>query len=213
MNHPADSEHLKGFQPSIRTITEAFQLPTDFFERLGEEDDWSLVIKLHALLETTLGWYLDGYLKPYGLDWLIGKMDLSGGRINKIEVALQTGGLDGSQAKFIRAVSKIRNRLVHNIRHVRFDLKDYISNLPASEKHEFSSDILAINITDNWTEDERVQLRASVINAPRAAVFWNTVYVVSFVTVYRRMTELNREHEVLKREHDLKQRLGIVTGQ
>jgi hypothetical protein len=172
-----DSEHLNEFRPAIRDITKAFQRPEDFFERLGEEDDWSLVIKLHALLETTLGWYLDNYLKPYGLEWLIGKMDLSGGRINKIEVALRTGGLDANQAKFIRAISKIRNRLVHNIRHVRFDLRDYISDLSTLEKHEFASDVLAINVTDNWTEEERVQLRASVINAPRVATFWNTVYV------------------------------------
>jgi hypothetical protein len=108
------------FAENVRLET-ALGLPTGFIEHLVEEDDWSFVVKAHALLEACATELLvrssDSRLTP-----IFKSMQLGGGRASKMEFVRALGLLDDPAISFVRWLGELRNRIVHDVRHVGFSL-------------------------------------------------------------------------------------------
>jgi hypothetical protein len=53
---------------AIKALEEEIGLPRDFFENIAAEDDWSFVVKLHALIEHCVTSLIANRTKRIGLD-------------------------------------------------------------------------------------------------------------------------------------------------
>lgn len=113
----------------LNCFLDIHKLPTGFFNKLRNEDDWSFVIKIHAIFEAQLSDLIRCELSRNELANFISRLDMSGKPIGKIELAKSFDLIDKSENTFIRALSKLRNELVHNIQNVDLSLDNYVSRL------------------------------------------------------------------------------------
>lgn len=107
-----------------------------FFNGLLEEDDWSFVIKLHALIEAAATHLLVEVLdKPETRD-VISFLELSNSRTGKVAFLKSMGLLEDTDSRrFIQTLSEVRNKLVHDVANVNLSLEQFVANLPdAGEK-------------------------------------------------------------------------------
>lgn len=101
-------------------------LPVGFLATLNKDDDWTFIIKTHALLETALSHSITKTLFRPEVSNTISRMNIHA----KCQLAEDLHVIESAQVKFIKATTEIRNRLVHNITHVTFNLKLNLSKWP-----------------------------------------------------------------------------------
>jgi len=113
------SEQLRAFESELG-------LRDGFIDALKHEDDWSLVVKSHALVEAALAQLLAHQL-GYPEELLDFFSDLQvGGKAGKLAAVRSLNVLDPRTCRFIEVLTGIRNRLVHRISNVDFNLVAYV---------------------------------------------------------------------------------------
>ena len=157
----------------LAALEDAFALPRKFIDNLINEDDWSLVIKSHALLESACADMLCHHFGKYELADIFAQMDMSNKRYGKIAFISSLNLLNKSERRFISELSELRNRLVHNASSVTFSLGNYFSNL-TREKQERLSSALNLRLERISTEDEVIEGVNLLIEQPRA-VIWSSL--------------------------------------
>lgn len=98
-----------------------------------KDDDWSLIIKLHALLEAAMSQLLVSKIDR-SIKAVIERLPLSDNSIGKGRMALEMGLISESQYRFLRKFSELRNSLVHKVENVDFDLKAYVDALDQNQR-------------------------------------------------------------------------------
>lgn len=109
----------------LQALEKDLGLPPGFCVRLNEEDDWSFVIKLHALLESAASHFLTRAIGREELADIFTRIAMSDKRTGKIAFIRQLNLLPVGHTKFIEGLSEIRNQVVHQIANVEFSLVEY----------------------------------------------------------------------------------------
>jgi hypothetical protein len=128
-----------------------------FFNGLLEEDDWSFVIKLHSLIEAAATHLLVEVLdKPEAQD-VISFLELSNSRTGKIAFLNSMGLLDSNSKRFIKTLSEVRNKLIHDVSNVNLSLKQFVANLPDADEKGLNKK--GFNKAFKWghTDESKVQ--------------------------------------------------------
>ncbi len=112
-----------------------------FLLDLLKEDDWTFVIKSHALIETAVTEMLVQHLGEIELTKIIELLPLSDNRTGKIAVARQLKLLDDRQRRFVRFFSELRNSLVHRLDNLDFTFENYISSLDTNQKRTLKESV------------------------------------------------------------------------
>jgi hypothetical protein len=100
-----------------------------FVSELRRQDDWSFIIRSHALLEAGLAQLLaHQFGEPEGLLEFCSGMP-TGGKYGKLGFAEELKLVDRSTIQFIRALGLIRNHIVHKISDIDFELRAYMQGL------------------------------------------------------------------------------------
>jgi hypothetical protein len=92
---------------------------------LVETNDWSFVIKAHALLESIVCQLIGAHLRQPALDVVLTQ------RIqmeDRIEMLKALGLVDAADRTMMRLLGKIRNHLVHNVQQTDFTFAEYLKN-------------------------------------------------------------------------------------
>ena len=98
------------------------ELGLNKLDHLRSEDDWSFVIKSHAFLEAALSYLVCNAIGREELEELVSGLNV-GGRFGKLELAKAMGLLEQRDIAFIKRLSSLRNKLVHGVQMVNFDLQ------------------------------------------------------------------------------------------
>lgn len=157
----------------LGALEDAFGLPRKFIDNLINEDDWSLVIKSHALLESACADMLCHQFGKYELADIFAQMDMSNKKYGKIAFISALNLLSKSERRFISELSELRNRLVHNASNVRFSLSNYFSSLTKVNQERLSS-ALNLRVERVSMEDEVIEGVNVLIKQPRA-VIWSSL--------------------------------------
>jgi len=155
-------------------------------------DDWLLIIKLHAMIESALNVALVLELRDSRLETIIGKLDTSDGSRGKVAFAKALEMLTKPSVDFLQALSTLRNLCIHNIRNFTFDLLKHLAEhskgneLRAAmrkgmEGLSFGSDR---TIPDGFVRDN-----------PRMALFLGTMCIMMQLHVHNEKCEV-REAEL-----------------
>ena len=112
-------------------------LPPRFFDDLNREDDWSLIIKLHALFEAVLAGLIARRLKEPALESVLAKLEFNDARAGKVAFAKALDLLNPKDETFLRGLSELRNKLIHDVRNVGFNLREYVAGLDKNQKAKF----------------------------------------------------------------------------
>ncbi len=98
-------------------------LPASFMMDLySGKDDWSLIIKLHAVVEGVTTYLLTEHFEEKSLRDVFANLDLSNKKSGKVAFAKALDLLSEDARRFISCLSEVRNYLVHGIENVGFTL-------------------------------------------------------------------------------------------
>jgi hypothetical protein len=102
-------------------------LPSGFLMDLLEDDDWSFVIKLHALFEAAVSHLLIERLAEPSLEPVISRLEMR----RKLVFASALEVVDRETGAFLQRFSELRNSFVHNVTKTNATLESHFSGLNA----------------------------------------------------------------------------------
>ena len=126
--------------PTVAQLLESVGLPIDFLDRLMQESDWSLVIKLHAVFEAILGSLIVRSLGSKAIEEEVAHLDFNNTKSGKVAFARSLGLIEKPSVAFLRGLSELRNRLVHDIQNVSFSLRASVAKMPEPALKKFRSE-------------------------------------------------------------------------
>ena len=107
----------------------------NFFRGLNDADDWSFVIKLHALFEGVCSHLLLFHFKEPAIADVFNRLELSNKTTGKLAFLDRLGLMGKDNRRYIATLSELRNSLVHDVRNSEYSLKTMVERLePAALK-------------------------------------------------------------------------------
>ena len=144
----------------ILNLEQRIGLPAGFFEKLKNEDDWSFIIKLHAVFEAACTHLLLFHFQEPELSEVFSRLELTNKTTGKVAFLGRLELLSKRNRRFITALSELRNSLVHDIRNHAFLLKDKVAGFTGEQLRNFT-------VTFNpWEEHLREMIRNPLIGKP-----------------------------------------------
>ena len=110
----------------------------NFFRDLLLEDDWSFVIKLHALFEAACTHLLLFHFKEPELTEIFSRLELSNKTTGKVAFLAKLELLSKENRRLVSKLSELRNSLVHDVRNAEFSLATTVDGLAPSELNQFA---------------------------------------------------------------------------
>ncbi|GAL86070.1 hypothetical protein MYP_3299 [Sporocytophaga myxococcoides] len=150
-------------------------IKTDFLLSLLEEDDWSLVIKSHALIESIITELIVVKVNEIKLKSFIERLPLHGDQSNKIKIIKAYDLVPDSQIRFIKMLSEIRNNIVHKVENIDFDFMNHLNNLDKNQKKQWKDSLNSCMMT----KDVENKMNEFSLNNPRIAVWFSLFVFVS----------------------------------
>lgn len=111
-------------------------LPAGFYSKLLQEDDWSFVIKLNALVEAACSDALAARLHAPELAACLATLDLGHRKHGKVALLRTLGAITKEQAAALQLLYELRNKLAHNVSELGFSFQAYVT---AMDKQQLAS--------------------------------------------------------------------------
>jgi len=128
---------MSEFDEEVAKLESQLNLSHGFFVELSKEDDWSFVIKCHALMETACSYLLTEYFNKPEYASIFLRLEMSDKRRGKLAFLRAAGLVIKEEARFIIGLSELRNSLVHDIHNIRFQFSEYITSLDKQQRQVF----------------------------------------------------------------------------
>ncbi|GEM_PF-1269918 len=204
----------------IRALEQELTLPPGFITTLYQEDDWSFVIKSHALVEALLTFLLSAHVANHDVGSIFAFLDTSNPRTGKLAFAKAFGLLSPDARRFIRDLSELRNKLVHNVSNVRFTFAEQVAQLNKQTRREwvqaFGYGLHAVGKARLGDLDAKARqhLDALVITEPKmaimASVAWLALAIFSRGQNKDMRRAIERLAEILNDEYERKQLANLA---
>jgi len=156
--------------------------------RLLKEDDWSLVIKTHAMLEAIVTDLIIARTNEAQLKSVVERLPLHDNQIGKLAIVKQYGLLTKGQLRFIRCASELRNELVHRLENIDFCFEQYVASMDGNQRKALSESLTWHSLE---TEASEAWSKAALENTKVA--FWFSVYMLVTIVVLDSETLKMRE--------------------
>ena len=167
-------------------------LPGGFFVNLLiKEDDWSFIIKLHALVEAAVSYLLASICGDRLLE-IFTRLELSSDTIGKVAFAKALDVLDTDERSFIRKLSEIRNSFAHDVRQACATLGGYVAGL---SKDQLKALKVAIGpgVDPFPIADTIVPEVEFVRDNPKVCIWLRALFVISFIYQSKDLVLLRRK--------------------
>ena len=172
-------------------------LPADFYVSLINEDDWSFVIKLNALVEAACTHALAARLHAPELIESLASLDLGHSKHGKVALLRALDAMTSEQASVLQLLYQLRNSLAHNIAQVGFSFRSYIAGLDKQQLTNFLKRA-GHGVQDTVSlEGKTVSRAAFVVQNPKFALWLTVAGIIAC---------LHLEHEIAELRLD---RLGL----
>jgi len=183
---------------SVRLIEKEVGLREGFLEQLRREDDWSFIIKVHALLEAAISHLLCRVLGRNELAEVLCFVELSDKRAGKMAFVRALGLLEKPDRRFISSLSELRNQLVHKVRNADFDLQAHVNGLTPEKFKAFAQNFDSFSRSDPVDFDGQQLAPEEVFKREaKRAIWWSGMVTVALIYQFREIERLKSEAERL----------------
>lgn len=181
---------------NVVELESRLNLPQGFCASLLHENDWSFVIKFHAVFEAALTRLLAHQLGHDELLDVFARLDMSHTGYGKLAFAKSLGCLEDEERRFIRKWSELRNVLVHDVTNVSFDLDAHLALLDAKRCQSFLN---GLHLEGCFQPDIRLtDHRDAVRNNPKEFLFLGALSLLWNLSHYFAWADHDREVEHLR---------------
>jgi hypothetical protein len=203
---------------AVSKLEKELALPSGFLDGLLAGDDWSFVIKAHAVLEAAVTYLLTTAVNDERLRPFFARLELAGATIGKLVVvkALGLDFIEDTDRRFIRSLSELRNDLVHDIRQASFTFADHVDRMDEKTLKQFRKNF------DSWslggeTEvmfDGPVKVTEFFREKPKLALWYSTMSTLALIYRQKEVTQdvRRRRDEKMKAAGviEFAERIGVV---
>jgi hypothetical protein len=127
-----------------------------------EEDDWSLVVKVHAYIEAAMNQLLTAHFNDSRLDEIIQRMDMGNKMRGKLGLIKALDLLPPEAWSFVKLLSELRNSIVHRLKCLDLNLKKHLQDENLKNQWE--------DALNWWCSDRSKKWDAIVFLFPRNAI-------------------------------------------
>lgn len=194
----------------LSELESKLKLPDKFYLNLLNEDDWSFIIKLHALIEasltTTLSEILKLSLQEYidakniELNNFFSRLDTSDKTTGKLAFVKGLELLGDDYRGFIHHLSKMRNKFVHDISNVGSTIDNYLMTLDSNVKKDFRYKMSWAILEEIEIEGKSLKGQELFDSNKKVAIWLNAYYCLSELTYCIKYFELSKEKQTYEKE-------------
>jgi hypothetical protein len=159
---------LRRWLAEVADLEMALGLPEGFTRTLVGEDDWSFVIRSHALVESAVTHLLSQVVDPR-LSRVFRAMPLGGGRASRLACIDALAIFDSPTIEFVRRLSDLRDRLLHDVADIRFSLADFFAGLSPGERCRWAT-VLAGTLEGTGKEGALAELTSLFEEHPKHGI-------------------------------------------
>ncbi len=185
-------------------------LPNNFFMNLLNEDDWSFIIKLHAIFEAAATFILVKISRNNNLETVFSNLELSKQKTGKLAFLKAYDVLDADESGYISLLSELRNLLVHNIKNVNFNIETYIGGLDSNQRRKFIK-YAGYGYHDSFEiAGKVVQKDRFVADNPKLAMWQTAIVILGIIYMQKEIEGYKIESEKYIRQiYELKSNNGF----
>jgi hypothetical protein len=178
-----EGTYMAALQSAVTQIEQEIGLEQGFLNSIyGGEDDWSFILKLHALLDSALTLSIGKAIGHRRLDPVIARLPLSG-KAGKRAFALALHALSRQEDGLLDAIGRVRNRLAHDPTHAKFTLRTYLDGLSLEQRRQFSIEIAGTLMEGDKAPDALQRLeevaKTVVLQQPRFSIWIASMYLIA----------------------------------
>jgi hypothetical protein len=166
---------------------------------LQEPDDWSFVIKAHAVIEAATAYMLAAAIRKPLLSDTLARLELSNNSTGKLAFISALDLLSKPVRRFIKKFSELRNELVHNVRNAGFTFAAYEGSLNAEQRIQFWKAITGSMQPAGL--DPLPDLHQRMLESPRSAIWLSVILIVVLAELEQAGADLAGERDRLREEH------------
>ncbi|MGG6463221.1 hypothetical protein [Solilutibacter silvestris] len=183
---------MKTISQAVRDIEERTGVPEGFFDNLKSEDDWSFIIKSHALIEASCSQLLTEKFENRELLDVFSRLELGDKQSGKIAFIKSLELLESPERRFISSLSELRNMLVHNVRFTNFDISTYVHGLDKQQKKSFVQNFGYAYLPEKEDEDYESDFQ-TIIKKPKETIWKGLKLVLAILSLQIESIELKRQ--------------------
>ena len=159
-------------------------LPETLMRDLLKEDDWSFVIKTHALLEAAVTFSLTS-LTDQKLASNFERLPFNEQAFGKVSFLASLAEIDKETITFLRYFSELRNKLAHNIRYANFTFAAHAKTLDKHQRANYQT--FCAFYSRQYPGESRTDALAKAIDSAKVDIYFGALQVLlSLVSQYLR---------------------------
>jgi hypothetical protein len=183
----------------IRQFEEQVGLPENLFLYLPNEDDWSFVIKLHALFEGAATHVLSIRIGGGCLEEELSHLDFAHPRFGKTRLLRRLGVINAPQAKFLQLLSETRNRLVHSVQNVAFSFDEHVEAMDENQFAAFCDKVALGQSGPVSIHDKEIPRHQFVSENPKLCIWLAASDVLACICVEEDFAEIEERQRSMER--------------
>ncbi|MGY3265560.1 hypothetical protein [Lysobacter sp. HA35] len=185
---------IDALEATITEVEGRLGIRSGFFADLAREDDWSFVVKAHALLESSCSAFLTDYLGRPELADIFVRLELSSKDTGKVAFAKAFGLMNDRERRFISALSQLRNLLVHNVKNTTFSFAEHVGTLDANQRKSFVESLGYAYLSEEDGK-EFIAYQERVLSRPKETILLGLKYVIGIMGIQVDTAALRRDVE------------------
>lgn len=181
-------ELIKPYDIPISSMEVDLSIGQGFFVSLmHEKDDWSFLIKIYTLIDTSLAYLIGQSLNKPELVELIERINITGGKTSKLEFVKNLSLLDKNDINFINELSPLRNAASHTIQAITISLITQVANY----SNEKIMKLIKIDVPKTKMSPKEIQKFVDFVKREPRVVIWISVMDL-LKNIYLKKQELER---------------------
>lgn len=180
---------------TIARLESELALPNGFFDALKNAEDWSFIIKCHALVESACSFLLTAYFDNPNYEDIFSRLEMSDNKKGKVAFLRAAGLVVPEEARFIIGLSELRNKFIHNIRGVAFSLSEHVSSLDKNQRRAFAESFGYAYIDSDENGKLIVKDTDIVCRDPKSSIFNGVKLILAIIKLQVETQGFRREVE------------------
>jgi len=188
-----EKEILDDINRSIKQFEKDLKVPNGFFTKLLNEDDWSFVIKISALLETASTDALTKVLGYKEIEEVLTYLDYGNAKSGKIVLMEKLDIVYKNQASVLRKLLELRNKIAHRLENINFTFDEHIKGFDSGQKKSFI-DIFGRNMPDIIKlKSQKIEKRDFILENPKITIWLITREIISCMYLSKEKKEIENK--------------------
>lgn len=161
---------VREIDEAVARLEDYLKLAPGFIDALETEDDWSFIIKSHAILEAALASLIWRHLGRPELADALSFLEMGHRKYGKIALTEALGLTEKVERRFLTELGALRNLCAHRAENISFSFSSYIDSFDKQKKSNFVTSFGLLYLMEN----DKIQLvvpdASQVLSNPKVAI-------------------------------------------